>query len=62
MKLIKVESSVPQPALPTFAPTPLMATIMVFLSVFIVIGGYLKNSRNGNEHSKISNWKKRLKK
>ena len=62
MKLIKVESSVPQPALPTFAPTPLMATIMVFLSVFIVIGGYLKNSHNGNEYSKISNWKKRLKK
>jgi hypothetical protein len=35
--------------LPTIAPTPLMATILVFVMGFIVVGGYIYNSKKHNK-------------
>jgi len=34
--------------LPTLTPTPLIATVLVFMTVFIVIGGYIRNSKDSN--------------
>jgi parallel beta-helix repeat protein len=60
MKLEQVNNQVDSNSgLPTLTPTPLMATILVFLAVFIVVGGYMQNSAKNK--NKIFNFFKKKK-
>lgn len=66
MKLEKIDRSEDSNAgLPTIAPTPLMATVLVFLAVIIVVGGYMHDSskqRNKKSFLTFEIFKRRNKK
>ena len=54
MKMVKVSSPNTPAGLPSMAPTPLMAIVLVFLGVIIVVGGYMWNNTPNHESKKFS--------
>lgn len=55
MKLEMISTNIESnPGLPTLTPTPLMATVLVFLAVLLLIGGYMKNSPDSK--AKLKNY------